>query len=264
MIDLFILCHPQSPDLLDNEWFEPVHPQRIACGFTKHPEALSEANDFQPSRASWNSILFETSVLLTVAEHLDEICTTDYIGFIHTDIELHLPPVATWGSISKLLLEGNSVGISTGEGYRAAMEGIFDNPLELTANRDPLIKTPFEPGIMVWDIIKTYDPGIAEWADSNNPLMIYGHQFCCHREVFRAAASRMLQIVSQLRLCDIGIWTPHVCERLWALYLANIGSTKLVNAFWHKQASGHSGPGEYNLYGPRGFTYFKLDNQPKR
>ena len=87
-----MLLHPQSEDILSKRAFntklaECVH---ISCGMTKVKSAdLSEANDFFPTYASWNSGLFETSVILTVWEHADEIIGNNNVAIIHSDIELH-------------------------------------------------------------------------------------------------------------------------------------------------------------------------------
>lgn len=256
-----ILYHPQSAVLLTNDMFDDrIRPVRIACGTTKAEGAdLFEANDFFPTYASWNSCLFETSVILTVWEHADQLIGDDHVVVMHSDIELHMDCVDTWTRIIDLAAEGKSVGITAPIRFRSMWaEWLVPSDAMCTPEHDPFYRHAFDNKIHVWDYIKKYDPDIYDFAMSVQPKLIYSHQFACSRGLFDILGQKLFHIASRLRLRDIGFWTPHMFERLIALYLAMYSEPVLTTAFWHFASSGVSGPGEQSLYGPRPLKFYKI------
>ena len=255
-----ILCHPQSTDKLTNKMFnDSVEPIRISCGTTKVEGVdFYESNDFFPTYAPWNSCLFETSVILTVWEHADQLIGDDNVAIMHTDIESHFGPDDTWANIEDGV-KGAAVGLTAPVRFKGAWEDwlVPENAL-CTPEHDPFLRHAFDNKIHVWDYIKKYDRDIFDFAMDTQPRLIYSHQFACSREMFDALGLRLYNIASKLRLRDIGFWTPHMFERLIALYLAQHDSVVLTTAFWHHASSGIAGPGEQSLYGPRPLLFYKI------
>lgn len=264
MIKAVMLMHPQSADILSKRAFNvrSASCTRISCGTTKNKSAdLSEAGDFFPTYASWNSGLFETSVILTIWEHADQIIGDNNVAILHSDIELHFKASETWKRIEKTLEKDPtcSLALTVPVGYR----GIWDDWLipddaPLIPDYDPMKVHCFDNGIHVWDLIKEYDYDIHEWAFDTQPKMIYSHQFACTRKTFDYLGNKLYGVAHRLRLQDMGFWTPHMFERLIALYLARHGNPILTTAFWHYQSSGAYGPGDMALYGPRPLRYYKV------
>lgn len=265
MIKAIVLCHPQSKDLLHKKVFksQSVDPIRIACGTTRVKISdYRESSDFFPTYASYNSCLFETSVILTVWEHADELIGDNNVAILHTDIELHFSANHTWTTLDKELTQDNTApyGLTVSSAYK----GLYDEWMVPTthsfrAKNDPMMVHAFDNDVHVWDYIKRYDRDIFDYAMDTNPQMIYSHQFACSRAIFDLLGHKLIRIVNRLKLSDIGFWTPHMFERLIALYLAKLGcGPKLTTAFWHYASSGGFGPGELSLYGPRGFKHYKI------
>ncbi len=265
MIQAFCLCHPQSVDLLPRTAYNTKHARirRISCGTTRMDKVdFSEAGDFHPTYAPWNSSLFETSVILTIWEHAKELVGDDDVAILHSDIGLHFKPAETWRQVAKWLREkpGRAVGLTA----PASANGLWDGweiPKEVPyiPNYDPMKLHSFDHGIRVWDIIKQYDPDIHEWAMDTQPRLVYSHQFACSRTAFDALGSRLYGVAQKLRLRDTGFWTPHMFERLIALYLAKHGGEPILSTcFWHYSSSGAFGPGQLSLYGPRPRKYYRL------
>jgi hypothetical protein len=223
---------------------------------------LSEAGDFFPTYASWNSILFETSVIMTIWEHADELIGTDNVAIIHSDINLHFKPGETWRKVVGWLKEvpGRALGLTA----PASHINIWDDWLIpqqalFVPKCDPMKLHSFDHGIHVWDQIKNYDADIYDWAMAEQPRLVYSHQFVCNRATFDALGQQLYRIAHRVRLQDSGFWTPHVFERLIALYLAKIGGPPLLTTcFWHYSSSGAFGPGDLSLYGPRPRKYYRL------
>ena len=264
MITAIVLCHPQSKDLLTRRTFNSkiLDVKKIACGTTRVKGAdYSESSDFFPTYASYNSCLFETSVILTAWEHADELIGDNDVAVLHTDIVLKGKANETWSSLNAELKSDpdRPIGLT----IAAAYKGIFNNWLIdendiFRCNYDPMRIHCFENKIYVYDYIKKYDLDIYEFAMDANPLMIYSHQFCITRKAFDVLGDKLMRVVNRLRLEDIGFWTPHMFERLIALYLAKyIGRPKLTTAFHHFSSSGSFGPGQLSLYGPRGFKHYR-------
>jgi hypothetical protein len=261
-IKAIMLLHPQSADLLSKQAFRTKYAEclRISCGTTKVEGAdLSEAGDFFPTYASWNSALFETSVILTIWEHADHLIGGDHVAIIHSDIRPHFRVGETWRRIHKSLDKNPSSSLALT--IPVTHEGLWDdwlvpNDRLLIPNNDPYKIHCFDNNILVWDIIKRYDADIHDWAFDTQPQMIYSHQFACSRETFDYLGNKLYDVASRLRLRDIGFWTPHVFERLIALYLAHRGKPILTTAFLHYQSSGVYGPGDHSLYGPRPLRFY--------
>lgn len=262
MIKAIVLGHPQSRNLLSKRVFNSklVDCVKIACGTTIVDGAdYRESADFCPTYASYNSCLFETSVILTVWEHADDLIGDNDVAIMHTDIVPNLKPAETWKALSADVMTGRPVGITMPVGYK----GIFDewevtNTANFTPRMDPMRIHAFDHKIHVWDFIREYDLDAYEYGMDVNPKMIYSHQFACNRRTFDKLGHNLMRIVNRLKLGDIGFWTPHMFERLIALYLAKEGGEPiLTTAFWHYSSSGAFGPGELSLYGPRGFKYYK-------
>lgn len=262
MIKAFVLLHPQSADLVSKRIFNTkyVDSLRISCGTSKIKTAdLSEAGDFFPTYASWNSALFETSVILTIWEHADQLIGNNNIAIIHSDVEMHFKIAETWKKIDESLNKNptSSIGLTIPVSYNGLWdEWLVPDDTLFTPDYDPYKIHCFDNGIFVWDMIKQYDYDIYDWAFDTKPKMIYSHQFACSRQTFDYLGNKLYDIASKLRFRDIGLWTPHMFERLIALYLAKYGEPILTTAFLHYQSSGVFGPGDHNLYGPRPIRYY--------
>lgn len=255
-----VLCHPQSSDNLSNEAFsDDVAPIRISCGTTKVENAdLFESNDFFPTYASWNSGLFETSVILTVWEHADRLIGDDPVAIMHTDIEPHYGADELWAKV-KEGVENTAIGLTAPVRFKGVWEDwLVPEDALCTPEHDPFFRHAFDNKIHVWEYIKRYDPTIYDWAMDTQPRLIYSHQFACSRKLFDLLGFSLYRIASKLRLRDIGFWTPHMFERLIALYLARECEVSLTTAFWHLASSGIAGPGEQSLYGPRPLKYYRI------
>lgn len=262
MIKAIVLCHPQSKDLLNHYNSDYVEFIRVACGTTKPDRAdLYESVDFSPTYASWNSCLFETSVILTVWEHADQLIGNNDIAILHTDIVPHYDLNKVWGSLAGLD-KSVPVGLVVPNNYEQIISDFVvpDNNL-FRFNRDPMLVHNFDNHINVWDYIKIYDKDIYDWANDTNPKMIYSHQFLCSRNMFDNLGFKLRGVANRLRLSDIGFWTPHMFERLIALYLARFGDPIITTAFWHYSSSGALGPGDLSLYGPRAFKYYNISSR---
>lgn len=269
MIKAVILCHPQSKNLLKKDFItsqDDVESIKIACGTTKPNNVdFYEANDFFPNYASWNSALFETSVLLTVWEHADVLIGDNHVALLHTDIKHHTKPRDTWKYLNNLINQNadRPVGLTVNIAYKSVWKQmeVPESVKIFTPKYDPMCLHPFDNNIRVWDFIKKYDIDLYEWAFDVNPRLIYSHQFLTSRKNFDILGNKLSSIVNKLRLSDVGLWTPHVFERLIALYLAKIDNPILTTAFLHYSSSGIHGPGSFTLYGPRAIKYYKINSR---
>jgi len=268
MFKVVVLHHPQSAKLLNSTPFHTKHAKaiHISCGTTKVPGVdYSESNDFFPTYASWNSILFETSVILTVWEHADELIGNDNVAFLHTDTRMKYNPAFTWKRIGSILKHDPNKSIGLTVNAVTSSDFILNDRECLTPKNDPMFLCQFGVGIRVWDYIKEYDPEIYEWAMDVQPTLICAHQFACTRSTLDYLGPKLYEVARKLRLRDTGLWTPHMFERLIALYLAKRGDIVCTSAFLHHASSGVTGPGEQTLYGPKGYKFFKICtrwNQP--
>lgn len=261
-VSAVVLCHPQSAWQLSGNEFtnDLVDSYFIGCGTSKSPHAtLSEANDFFPNCASWNTALFESSVIMTVWEHLDNLIKTDYICILHSDIIMNKDPEYTWKTLIEYSNNSAAVGVTASIGLKQIVHE-FDLNYNYTPNNDPMMVHAFDHNIHIWEYIRKLDSEIYDWAMDVQPILIYTHQFLCPIWMYEKLGNKLYNIASRLELRDVGFWTPHVFERLIALYLAFYSDNKqrLTTAFWHAASSGNLGPGEFTLYGPRCLRYYKI------
>lgn len=260
-----MLVHPQSADLIEESAYKTAYSSgfRIACGTTNCENIdYSESRDFFPSYASWNSVLFETSVILTCWEHADQLFGDDNVAILHTDLSPHIKAPKIWNYVNQTLESepDASIALTMPTAYMGQFDGMeVPDDFPLVAKNDPLLIHAFDHNVHVWDYIKKYDPDIYEFAMDENPRMIYSHQFACTRKTFDYLGQNLHNVASRMTLNDSGLWSPHIFERLLALYLAKNGRPIITAAFWHHASSGSLGPGELNLYGVRGFKFYKLN-----
>lgn len=264
MICVVALSHPSSVDLLTESLFNSslVRCVRVSCGTTKVPTAdYSESSDFFPSYASWNSVLFETSVILTIWEHADQLIKDDHVAIIHTDITQNHKPSTIWRRVYGWLNSNpdRPIGLTIPTNLAYTFDGlVIPSDFKLTPSTDPMHTFPFDNDVHVWEYIRKYDNEAYEWAMDTDPQLIYSHQFACSRAVFDYLGNKLYNVANRLRLQDCGFWTPHMFERLIAIYLAQKHPPQLTTAFLHHSSSGPSGPGSQTLYGPRGMKFYKL------
>ncbi len=252
-LTLFVLKHPQSQDLYDGENSELVRTVRIACGTTVVANAdLSEAADFHPTFATWNSTFFETSVLLTVWRHAAELIRTSHVAFLHSDVTQREPWVETLASAD----QRSAIGLTIP--WHADPRGVAVDSDRYRYRRDPMLLHSFDAQMRVWDEVRRLDRDAWEYAEAENPPLVYSHQFLCPTPTFLNLAAYLYKHASRLRFHECGLWTPHVFERLLALWLARHTTTKLTAAFLHHGSSSATGPGEHGLYGPRPLRYLQL------
>ncbi len=263
-ISAVTLYHPQSHNLLNKSVFDSdvVKQIKIACGTTKVDGVdFYESNDFFPTYASWNSALFETSVILTVWEHLDELVGDNDVAILHSDVTMHYDCNTTWSTINSLLADNTNkaIGLTVNSNLSSLWKDVLipDTSMYIPRN-DPMNLHDFDCNISVWKYLKEYDSDIYEWAMDTQPRLVYSHQFCCSKDTFNKFGYMLYKTASNFRLGDVGLWTPHVFERLVALYLARIGGDPiLTTCFWHHSSSSSVGSGDLSLYGSRPRKYYK-------
>lgn len=250
----FVLLHPQSKQLINyNESFtSEVDVAKVSCGTTVVEGCdFSEARDFWPNYASWNSALFETSVILTVWKHIDKLIT-DQVAFLHSDVEINYDKGYTWDNIRKLANETN-IGLTSPIIFKNSFNEFVIRDQRLHPKNDPMFESDFDFGINIWDYIKKYDHDMYDWAVNTQPQLIYAHQFACNKEVFYGLGEYLMNIVNMVKLNECGLWTPHIFERLIGLYLTKYSQSINTTAFWHHQSSGF---GDNKLYGHRPVMYY--------
>ena len=267
MIEIFINTHPSTYDCLDMSVFknDSVRARRIACGMTKPKEFdLSEVSDFFPSYASLNSSIFESSIILTVWEHIETLCKGNYIGFLHTDIKPFFNIKVLWKNLLDDLACGTtSLGVSFPSEYESAQqsEWLLKEEYILRPSIDPMFHNRFDLEKSIWDIIKRIDADIYEFAMSKNPDMIYSHMFMTSMNTFDKLGMRLRHALEKLSAAELGLWTPHLFERLVGLYLANISNVKNVCAFTHYAGSSPLKPSAFALYGSRAYKHYKTSRK---
>lgn len=270
MLKAVMLCHPSSKDLVPKSTFKPKNVDciRIACGTSKvKGTTYSEASDFFPNYASWNSALFETSVILTVWEHADQLVGNNNVAIIHSDIKPNFNPSEIWFNVERWIdeIKERPVGLVIPASYTNRFDGwVLPEDFPMTSRYDPMLLHVFDNNIHVWNFIKEYDYDIYEYAMDVNPKMIYTHQFACSRGVFDILGNKLYNVASRMRLRDCGLWTPHVFERLIGLYLAKSHDPILSACFSHFASSCSFGPGECSLYGPRALRFYKTHTRANR
>lgn len=258
MTKTFVLCHPQSKPLLHRTGNECY---RISCGTTNIADVdFSEANDFFPTYASLNSALFETSVILTIWEHADELISGDAVAFLHTDV-VQNDHFDVWHELESL--NPDSAGLVVNANKKDEYNTFLIDP-NINVRTDPMWLHAFDAGIHVYDYIKKYDADIYEYALDSNPKIIYGHQFRCSRQTFDILGDQLCRVVRDMKFGDMGLWTPHVFERLIGLYLSKLSKPVFTCAFLHYASSSMFGPGDHNLYGPRGRRFLNINSRYRK
>lgn len=263
MIDIFALAHTSTHNCLDMDIFNDqyVNAKTIACGFTKPDKYdLSEVSDFFPSYASLNSSVFESSVILTIWEHVETLCKGTHIGFVHTDIMPFYKKEELWSRIeSELTIPECTLGISFPTNCTESQTGVWElkDNFVLRPSKDPMLHNRFDPEKSIWDVIKRVDPNIYEFALSKDPPMLYSHMFITSMKNFGKLGFKLKNVLERLSAIELGLWTPHLFERLVGLYLTEISDVKNVCAFEHLAGSSPLKPSTFALYGTRNYKYFK-------
>lgn len=268
MIDLFILSHASTYDCLDMSIFQTkdIQARRIACGLSKPTKEydLSEVSDFFPSYASLNSSIFESSIILTVWEHLEALCKGSHIGFLHTDIKPFYKKNELWNNIKRDLKDPQvTLGISFPLEYENAQFNTWDldGRFVLKPSVDPMLHNRFDLEKSIWDVIRRIDPSIYDFAMSSDPPMIYSHMFITTLRTFQSLGARLRNALEKLSAAELGLWTPHLFERLVGIYLSHLSVVKNVCAFKHYAGSSPLKPSSFSLYGSRSYKHYKTSRK---
>lgn len=260
LLNVVFLHHPHSPNLIRYKDFRSrrINKIHLNCGFTNSFKDGVRESDFFPSYASHNSILFETSCILTIWEHLDDIAPEGPISFLHTDIN----PLHNVINTVDLLLGKKSFvcGLVIPEHHDKHESLIIDDVDFYRYSSDPWNIARFDGIVDILDLIRIVDKQSWEFANDTNPVMIYGHQFAVSRDIFNKVAMDVANIVMKLRLSQCGLWTPHVFERIWAIRFAMESNPILLSSFSHKLSSG-SRESDTQYYGFRRFKYYKTKSR---
>jgi len=256
LLNIVFLHHPNSQNLLKLRDFRSrkIQIEHLNCGFTNsYKEGLRESDLF-PSYCSYNTILFETSCILSVWEHANEIFQDGPVVILHTDIIPRFPFSKTIDYLSGL--DSFACGLTIPEHHHSDTL-VVGNVDDYRASLDPWRTGRFDGLVDIWDLIRTVDKQAWEFAHDHDPVMIYGHQFAVSRDIFDKVAKDIANIVLKLRLGQCGLWTPHVFERLWAIRFAMQTDPMLLSSFAHKLSSG-SGDSDLQLYGHKSYKFMKL------
>lgn len=257
MMNIVFLHHPNSKLLINQDEIDGSHNIiNLNLGMTNgYKSGLRESSDFFPNYASYNSVLFESSSILTLWEHSDDVFKDGPIVISHTDVI----PRFLFSELESLAV-GESFAIGTTvpsyscDKYKTLV--IDDDGFKFRL--DPWHISDFDGVIDIWELIRQIDKEVYEFAFDTNPTMIYSHQFCVSRDVFEKLGEQLCNIAMSLRLSQCGLWTAHVFERIIAVRLAMMVKPILTSMFSHYTSSSPKGPGELTLYGPRAYKYFKM------
>lgn len=214
-----------------------------------------ESSDFHPTYACYNSILFESSCILTVWEHSDSLFKDGPIIISHTDV---IPRFKFQELLDIIDGPRYSVGTTIPSYIVDKYDSLVIDGSEFRYSLDPWQITEFDGYIDIWGLIERIDPEAAYWALQNDPRMIYSHQFMIDRESFEILGEQLRKIVMPMKLEDCGLWSAHVFERIIAIRLAMLNKPVLTSFFSHLSSSGPRGPGGMTLYGPRSYKHFKM------
>lgn len=264
MINVLFLHHPSSPKTFRLQDFdsERLKVKHINCGFTNEYEQGYREIDFFPNYASYNSALFETSCILTMWEHIDEMYMNDGPVMIsHTDI---IPKFSVRETIDYVEnIEGDFAIGTTVPSYDSEKHTklVIENIDMYRASMDPWKLSLFDGTVDVWGLIKILDKEAWEFSMDTDPVMIYSHQFCASRRVFDNLCLKLSRIATQMRLGQCGLWTPHVFERIIAIRLAMETNPVLLASFSHLSSSGPAGNGAMKLYGPRMHKFLRTTSR---
>lgn len=256
-MNIVFLHHPNSK-LTMNFDLIPKHYNVIHLNVginNAFPGGLRESSDFFPSYACYNSVLFESSAILTVWEHSESLFIPGPVIISHTDVT----PMFDFSEFERILPNGRfSIGTTIPSYIIEKYDELMIDPTNFSFRLDPWHIAQFDGYLDVWDLIEKLDPVAAEWALDNDPYMIYSHQFCVDRETFENLGSQLYDIVMPIRLEQCGLWTAHVFERIIAIRLAMMNTPILTSMFSHLSSSGPKGPGSLTLYGPRAYKHFRM------
>jgi hypothetical protein len=258
MLNLVFLHHPHSPYLIKKFDFRSnrIKQLHLSCGYTNSKKSSLRECDLFPNYASYNSILFETSCILSVWEHLPEMFPTGNIAFLHTDV------IRRFNFLEILnRMPGNdefAFGLTIPESHTEFVKSFeIENEDNYRYSLDPWHASKFDGVVDILELLRIIDAESWEFANDTNPIMIYGHQFAVSRRIFEEVAYEIAGIVNNLRLGQCGIWTPHVFERIWAIRLAMKVRPTLFSPLIHKLNSGSTKSSNQN-YGIRSFKYLKM------
>lgn len=258
-----MLHHPNSLNLIRLKDFRSrrVKITHLNCGFTHSFKPGYRESDFFPGYASYNSILFESSCILTLWEHQDALFDDGPVMILHTDITPKFRVAETLDYIENLG-DRFAVGLTIPSYHADRFDSLEISDVDQFRYKiDPWHLMNFDGIIDVWELVKIIDPEAWEFAENTNPVMIYSHQFAVSRDVFDKLGYQLCQIATQLRLGQCGLWTPHVFERIIAIRLAMMSNPVLLAAFSHQSSSGPKGEGSLTLYGPRTYKYLRIKSR---
>lgn len=232
----------------------------LNCGLTNsYPDGYSES-DFFPNYASYNSILFEGSCILTLWEHMYQLFDDSPIMLLHTDVQAMHRITKVVDLVSELdsFVCGITIPSYAADNYNDLVIADTD---KYRCSMDPWRILQFDGVVDIWELIKIIDHEAWEFAMDTDPVMIYSHQFVASRDIFDKLGRKLCELVTQLRLGQCGLWTPHVFERIIAIRLAMEVEPVLLAAFSHQSSSGPKGNGALTLYGPRSYKFLQLNSR---
>lgn len=262
-MNVVFLHHPNSAKTFRLKDFRSrrVNITHLNCGFTNGYKNGYRESDFFPGYASFNSILFETSCILTMWEHADQLFQDGPVMILHTDIT----PMVRVADLLDYLegLKTDYVAGLTVPSYHADEyeDMLIPDTNKYRASVDPWRSQNFDGIVDIWELVRMIDPDAWEFAQDTDPIMIYSHQFVASRPLFDELGYHLCQTVTQLKLGQCGLWTPHVFERILAIRLAMLARPRLLAAFSHQSSSGPKGEGALTLYGPRAYKYLRLKSR---
>lgn len=229
------------------------HYTQINGGMTCVDGVLSEARDFIPNFSHLNSILFESSVILTSWQHMDQVFGQSHVAFVHDDITKTEYFDEGIELINSGPTSGASYGITTPSGINVGRLDFTDSQ-HFRCSNDPWWMSSFDMRVNVWAALREYDEEAYEYVKYNDIPMIYGHQFICTSDVFAKLGASMASVLDRVTLSNTGLWTPHVFERIIAirLHMYSHSVHRLLNLYHHDLSSGH---GKNKLYGVREYKF---------
>lgn len=256
-LNIVFLHHPNSQLTIDLESIpKQYNVININVGInSSFKNGYRESSDFHPTYACYNSILFESSCILTVWEHSESLFVDGPVIISHTDV---IPRFSFDELLSIIPGDNYSIGTTIPSYIVDKYNTLIIDPKEFSYDLDPWQITDFDGYIDIWDLIRKIDPEAADWALQNNPYMIYSHQFMTDRESFEKLGHQLKKIIMPMKLEDCGLWTAHVFERIIAIRLAMLNPPIITSFFSHMSSSGPKGPGSMTLYGPRSYKHFKM------
>ena len=267
-INIVFFHHPNSENLIKLKDFRSRRANiiHINCGLTNSYKNGLRESDFFPGYASYNSILFESSCILTIWEHMHDLFDDSPVMILHTDVisRFRISHVLDYLEQFKKFAIGLTIPSYKSDDYKELEITDVD---QYRCSVDPWRLMKFDVIVDIWGLIRVIDKEAWEFAMDTNPVMIYSHQFAASKDVFDNLGYKLCQMVAQLRLGQCGLWTPHVFERIISIRLAMEVDPKILAAFSHKSSSGPKGDGTLTLYGPRPHKYLRLrsrimDQQP--